>query len=119
MTRKIFDPIRKRLLKHISKFRASKTGYLGYAFLDIVVDNYLCIRSDLGEGTGDLRTDTKKFKKGLNISRKIIKPIRGLMVTLLIVDSNLVSVDCYIYFKQLLSNITRASDVRDSYRDIL
>jgi len=127
----VFEPIRERIRKHKNKIRTSGSDYLAFALLDVVVDNYIYIIGVLGEKIEnleeDMTNDPRKellddiniFKRELNFLRKNIKPAREMIMNLVKMESEFIQEENHIHFRELQDNINEASELTDSYREIL
>ena len=127
----VFEPIRERIRRHKNKIRTSGSDYLAFALLDVVVDNYIYIIGLLGEKIEsleeDMTNDPKKeilddinaFKKELNFLRKNIKPAKEMILNLTKLDSEFIQDENTVHFRELQDNINEASELTDSYREIL
>ena len=127
----VFEPIRERIRKHKNKIRTAGTDYLAFALLDVVVDNYIYIIGLLGEKIesleDDMTADPKKellesinaYKRELNFLRKNIKPAKEMILNLTKIESEYIHEENHIHFKELQDNINEASELSDSYREIL
>lgn len=126
-----FEPIRERIRKHKNKIRTSGPDYLAFALLDVVVDNYIYFMGLLGEKIEnleeDISNDPKKelldsinsLKRELNFLRKNIKPAKEMIINLAKMESEFIHDENRIHFKELQDNINEASELSDSYREIL
>ena len=127
----VFEPVRERIRKQKKRIRNGGTDYLAFALLDIVIDNYLYVLSVLGEKIEALEdtlvvnpnevviNEINKYKRELNFLRKSIKPAKEMIFSLGKMESEFVDDSTYVHFKELEDNISQASEVSDSYRDIL
>ena len=127
----VFEPIRERIRKHKNKIRTAGTDYLAFALLDVVVDNYIYIIGLLGEKIenleDDMTSDPKKellesinaYKRELNFLRKHIKPAKEMILNLAKMESEFIHTENRIHYKELQDNINEASELSDSYREIL
>lgn len=127
----VFEPVRDRIRKHKNKIRTSGADYLAFALLDIVVDNYIYIIGQLGDKIESLEenmtNDPKKelleqinfYKRELNFLRKNIKPAKEMILTLAKLESEFIHTENRIHFKELQDNINEATELSDSYREIL
>ena len=127
----VFEPIRERIRKHKNKIRTSGSDYLAFALLDVVVDNYIYVIGVLGEKIEnleeDMTNDPRKellddintFKRELNFLRKNIKPAREMIMNLVKIESEFIQDENHIHFRELQDNINEASELTDSYREIL
>ncbi len=127
----VFEPIRERIRRHKNKIRIAGADYLAFALLDVVVDNYIYIIGLLGEKIesleDDMTTNPKKellesinvYKRELNFLRKHIKPAKEMILNLAKMESEFIHTENRIHFKELQDNINEASELSDSYREIL
>src|ERR1035437_9561781 len=127
----VFEPIRERIRKHKNKIRMSGSDYLAFALLDVVVDNYIYVIGVLGDKIEnleeDMTNDPRKelldniniFKRELNFLRKNIKPAREMILNLLKMESEFIHEENNVHFRELQDNINEASELTDSYREIL
>lgn len=128
---KVFDPLRERIRKHTGRMTDRGTDYLCFALLDIVVDHYTYLISQLEEQIESveelLTTDPSKeipeqinaFKREVRAIRKSVKPGREVILNLNKMDSDLISDSNHPYFKELQDNINEASELLDNCRDVL
>lgn len=128
---KIFDPVRERIRKHKTKIRLSGPDYLCFALLDVVIDNYIYITGQLGENIEtleeNLTNEPKKsmldeinqYKHELNFLRKNIKPAKEMILALAKSDSEYIRDENHIHYRELQDNISEASELSDSYREIV
>ena len=127
----VFEPVRERIRRQKRRIRQSGTDYLAYALLDIVVDNYIYIISRLGEKIEDLDSrvldeanpslldEINRYKRELNFLRKNIKPAKDIMFALSKTESELINETTDLFLKELVDNISLATESSDSYREIL
>lgn len=126
-----FNPIRERIRKHKNKIRTAGADYLAFALLDVIVDNYIYVISILGEKienledrmTGVLNHELpeliNRYKQELNYLRKHIKPVKEMILTLAKMESEFIHDENRMNFKELQDNINEASELTDSYREML
>lgn len=127
----VFNPIRERIRKHKNKIRFSGSDYLAFALLDVVVDNYIYIVGLLGDKietleiqmttnpNKNLLEDINLFKGEMNFMRKNIKPAKEMILNLAKMESELIHAENRVHYKELQDNINEATELSDSYRDIL
>ena len=127
----VFEPIRDRIRKHKNKIRTSGPDYLAFALLDVVVDNYIYVIGLLGDKIealeDNMSSDPKKelleninsLKSELNFLRRHIKPAREMILNLTKMDSEFIHEENRIHFRELQDNVNEASELSDSYREIL
>jgi len=128
---KTFDAIRERIRKHKYKIRNSGADYLAFALLDVVVDNYIYVIGLLGdkienledritaEAKSELLDEINFYKKEMNFIRKSIKPAKELILNLSKLESDYIAKANRIHYRELQDNINEASELSDSYREIL
>ena len=127
----VFDPIRERIRKHKNKIRLSGADYLAFALLDIVIDNYIYILGQLGDKIESLEEEMSNdpdkkllekinlYKREIVFIRKNIKPAKEMILNLSKIESELIHETNEFHFKELQENITEATELSDSYREIL
>ncbi len=127
----IFEPIRDRIRKHKNKIRTSGSDYLAFALLDVVVDNYIYVIGLLGDKIENLEEEMtnnpkkelldkiKSLKIELNFLRKNIKPAKEMILNLAKLESDFIQPNNKLHFKELQDNIDEATELSDSYREML
>lgn len=112
----IFDSVRKRLDIPTSKILQKGMGYLGYALIDVIVDNYFIVLDFMEEKIDDLEYEILnsfsdeqaakilKLKGELSILKKGIYPIRE-------ISAKLQGAEIILYFGK--SNKMYLSDLHD------
>ena len=127
----IFESIRERIRKHKNKIRTSGSDYLAFALLDVVVDNYIYVMGLLGDKIENLEEEMtinpkkelleniNSFKRELNFLRKSIKPAKEMIMNLAKLESEYIHPSNHIHYKELQDNIDEATELSDSYREIL
>lgn len=128
----VFEPVRDRIRKQKRRIRNGGTDYLAFALLDIVIDNYIYIIGGLGQKIESLEDSLlndpsqavvekiNAYKRELNFLRKNIKPAKEMIIAFNKLDSDLIGEgNIAIHLKELQDNISHASELTDSYREIL
>jgi magnesium transporter len=127
----VFEPVRGRIRKNKKRIRNSGTDYLAFALLDIVIDNYIYIISELGEKIEVLEEnlllepkqsiieEINTYKRELNFLRKNIRPAKEMILSLSKMESDLIEYSTDVHFRELQDNINQANESSDSYREIL
>lgn len=127
----VFEPVRERIRAQKKRIRSSGTDYLTFALLDIVVDNYIYLLSELGNKIEHLEDklisdpnqsvieEINNHKRELNFLRKNINPAKEMILSLSKMESELIHDSTDIHLKELLDNITYATETADNYREIL
>lgn len=128
----VFEPVRERLRKGKKKIRTSGADYLTFALIDIVVDHYLYILSQLGdkieqiedrildETTNSLLEEIGDLKREISQMRRHMIPAREMIHSLSKLDSELIDMtSTSVHWQELVSNISLALETADGYRDML
>lgn len=127
----VFNPVRERIRKHKNKIRTAGPDYLAFALLDIVVDNYIYVIGLLGDRIENLEEKMSQnpskellglinsYKQELNLLRKHIKPAKEMILTLAKMESDFIHDENHVNYKELQDNINEASELTDSYREML
>lgn len=127
----VFEPVRERIRKFNNKIRTSGPDYLAFTLLDIVVDNYIFILGLLGERIETLdekmTMDVEKelvdeingYKREINFLRKSILPAKEMILSLAKSDAEAIHAHNKLHFRELQYNINEATELSDSYREIL
>lgn len=126
-----FDPVIERLRKHTRRFRTMGTDYLAFALLDVVIDNYIFILGMLGEKIETLEnkmvlTPDRNLLESINLLKhelsdlgRYIRPAREMIMSLVKLDSDLVTPKNDKHYKELHDNINQAVELLDYYHELL
>ena len=129
--REIFEPVRERIKKQMSRIRKTGTDYLAYALMDTVVDNYIFSIEILGEKIEDLEEDIlnnpdtdvmekiNSFKREINYMRKSIRPAKDAICRISRLDSEIIQEHTLPFLKDLEGLTSQATEAIDIYRDLL
>jgi magnesium transporter len=129
--RDVFDPVREKLRATGSKLRQSKSDYLCYALLDMIVDHYYLVMEKLGEHMEILeekiiRSSNKRalaeinnLRKELIVLKRNVSPVRDLVNGFIRSDSDLLEERTTKYFKDIYDHILQANDLAENYRDMM
>jgi magnesium transporter len=128
----VFEPVRERIRKQKPKIISSKTDYLAFALLDVVIDNYIYILSVLGEQIENLEDELiedpsrdmleriSDLKREISFMRRNIGPAREMILAMGKIDSEFIDDDnTSVHWRELQDNITLAIETVDGYRDML
>lgn len=130
-SRDVFNPIREKLKQAGSKLRISKSDYLFYSMLDMIVDNYFIIMETLGERIEDLEEDIthspdtqtlgkiNSLRKEMMFLRRSVSPVREVINGILRSDSELIEDRTEKYFKDVYDHIVQANELAENYRDMM
>jgi magnesium transporter len=126
-----FDGIRKRILNNAGRIRRVGTGYLAYAIIDAVVDEYFVILDRLGdviesfedraidESDDTFIRDIQTVKQDILRIRRIVWPLRESINLLMRLENKLINKDLEPFFKDLHDNIMQAVETVESYRELI
>lgn len=129
--RDVFKPLREKLKFANSKVRISGADYLCYSMLDLIVDHYFFVMEKLGDRMENLeeqiiRTSNKmslarinQLRKELIVLRRNIPPVREIINGFIRSDSDLLEEQTTKYFKDIYDHIVQATDLAESYRDVM
>lgn len=129
--RDVFDPIREKLKVATSKLRQSGADYLCYALLDMIVDNYYLVMEKIGERVEFLEeriirssntrslAEINALRKELIVLKRNVSPVRELINGFIKSESDLLEDKTTKYFKDVYDHIVQATDLAESYRDMM
>lgn len=127
----VFEPVRQRIRKNKKRIRASKCDYLAFALLDIVIENYIYISSQLGdkiEALEDELTDKAPsslaelifdYKAEVNYMRRLVKACNEAMLMFTRIDSELLNDSVFVHLGELVYNSGFAYELLETYREML
>jgi magnesium transporter len=127
----VFRNVRERIVKKKGRIRNSGVDYLAYSLIDTLIDEYMLIASDLGECIEDLEskilndkknevlTDIYSYKKEINFIRKTVRPVRDFVLKMTHMESDFITSDSKLFFKDLLELTSHTMEVIDGYSEIL
>ncbi len=126
----VFNPVRERIRRRRRIF-SSGADYLAFALIDVVIDTYILILSQLGDKIENLEDDLidgtdrslleqiYTAKKELNYLRKNTLPTREMVLQLSKIDSDLIHDDHAVFVKEMIDNSSLMVESAESYREIL
>lgn len=127
----VFENVRNRLRS--GKARLHKTGsdYLGYALLDILVDNYFIALEHIGDELDTLEEkillgadpgqsrNIQRLRTDLLFLRKAIWPLREMLSTVARSSSELIDPQTHLYIRDVYDHVVQILDSIDTYREIV
>jgi magnesium transporter len=128
---KIFDPVRDRIRNNKGRLRIMGADYLAYALLDNIIDNYLFVIGNIGEQIEDLcriiitkprnsiASQVYNFKIELNYLRKIVRPVKEMLLQWLNSENSLIDKKTRVYLRDLFDLATQADESIEIYSNIL
>ena len=126
-----FDVIRNRLRQAKGRVRKMGADYLYYALMDAVVDYYFHVLEIIGDKVAKIEeeiiTEPKQqslielyqLKREIIGLRKYVWPMRDMVANLLRSDSEFITANTHLFFRDLQDHITRVIDTVETYRDLL
>ena len=127
----VFGPVRERLKKAKGRIRKSGADYLGYALIDMIVDNYYVLLEQMGEELEVLQEEAMESPttKTLNaihdarhqlvFLRKTIWPSREMVGSLLRGQSDIINKETIVYLQDVYDHVIAVIDTVETYRDLL
>jgi magnesium transporter len=126
----VFEPVRKRIRNPKKRIRKMGVDYLAFALLDVVIDNYIYIISQIGEHIEALEEklvipqhstiqEINQYKREINYLRKTIKPCREMILSIPKIESDILDERADILTRELQENINLAHESVFSYHEIL
>ena len=127
----LFDPVLERLKKHTRRFRTMGTDYLAFALLDVVIDHYIFVLGMHGEKIETLEnkmvlTPDRKLLESINQLKhelsdlgRYVRPAREMIMSLVKLDSDLITSKNDKHYKELQDNINQAVELLDYYHELL
>jgi len=127
----VFDPLRKRIDVGKGRVRRMGTDYLTYSIIDSIVDNYFLLLEKIAERIeaiedsisaspepGDL-SRVHELRRELVYMRRNIWPLRDVVISLERLETELVSDDARIYFRDLHDHVVQVIETLENFRDVL
>lgn len=125
----VFDSIRQRIRVGKGRIRKMGSDYLAYALLDAMVDSYFMILEMTGERIEELEESMvakpdptvlqtiNKLKRRLIFLRKSVWPLREVVHGLTQTESNLLSDDASVYYRDIYDHVIQVVDTIEAFRD--
>ena len=125
-----FDEVRTRLRSNQSWIRKTKSDYLLYRLLEIVISRYYSVLEDIGDRIENVEeailhtTDgsgfrnIQKIKKELIYLRKALYPLRDALNKITRGESDFVKQESLRYFSDLHDHVIQLTSTLDTYRDL-
>lgn len=126
-----FDVIRTRLRQAKGRVRKLGADYLFYAMMDAVVDYYFHVLEIIGDKVAKIEEEIisepkqtslielYELKREIIGLRKFVWPMRDMVSNLLRSDSEFITPNTKMFFRDLQDHTTRVIDTVETYRDLL
>jgi len=125
-----FGAVRERIRAGTGRIRRLGAGYLAYALIDVIVDNYFVLLEKLGDRledfetasasartAADFMTGLQDIKGDLNRLRRTVWPVRDSIGVLLHSESELFDPGIDPYLRDLQENSVQVIEALESYRE--
>ena len=115
---KIFQPIYNRIVNQQGRIRKMHAGYLAYALIDLIVDNYFLVVEQISERiehveeetitnpTPDVLKKINNIRRQLLLLRKPIIPLQDIVSEILSGEITIFKEDTHPYFRDLVRSYT-------------
>jgi len=124
------DPLRERIRAGRGIIRSRPTMYMAYAIIDVVLDFYFPVMSEIGNYTDQLEqqillepskqslSDILSLKSELIKLRRITWPERDKLNELLRLDENYIPVELRAYFRDAYDHVVQLIDLVDNQKEV-
>lgn len=125
-----FGAVRERIRAGTGRIRRLGAGYLAYALIDVIVDNYFILLEKLGDRLEDFETASasaraaadfmsslQDIKSDINRLRRTVWPVRDSIAVLLHSESELFDPGIDPYLRDLQENSVQVIEALESYRE--
>ncbi|MEA5532698.1 magnesium/cobalt transporter CorA [Crocosphaera sp. XPORK-15E] len=125
-----FDIVRERIKGNQGKVRQGGPDYLMYLLLDSIIDGYFPVLEAYGDRIEDLEDELVIKPKTSNLEeiytvrrellalRRAIWPLRNVTNILVRGESDLISADVQIYFRDCYDHVIQLLDIVETYREL-
>lgn len=125
----VFDPVRRRIREGRGPIRGANAGYLAYALIDTIIDEYYPILEHVGDRLDALQDEVMEqpgkptlrriyaAKRQLVELRRAVWPHRDTMSALLRDESRFIDSDTRLYLRDVHDHAVQQLDVLESFRD--
>ena len=126
-----FDIIKERIQNKYGNLRKRGPDYLAYALIDSIVDDYYLSLELLGEEIEQLEnemldnpnqeiiSEVKQYRNEIYIIRKYIRPLRGVLRSLLHLENSLIKKPTRKYLKDVYDHVLEITDMVSLLHDML
>lgn len=126
----IFASVRERIRKGNPRIRSMGSGYLCYALIDSIVDQYFVILEHVNNQLEDLESalihdpkpatmqQIQKLKREIILLRKSVWPMREAVNNLRRIDSDLIKPATQVYLHDVYDHTVQVIETIESFRDI-
>jgi magnesium transporter len=127
----VFEPVRNRLRKQMSRTRFMNSDYLAYTLVDAVVDGYFSVLETLSERIEAVEEQLVKapgpealeviyeLKRELIYMRKAVWPLREVIGGLERMESDFIHDSTHVYLRDLYEHTIQVIDTVETFRDMV
>lgn len=126
----IFDPLRERIRNGIGSLRDNESGYLFYALVDVLVDQYYEIlstlsdridevESDLIEGDTSALSNIYQIRKELMLIKSAVMPLTEIVYTIMNKSGESLSENVRRHFHDIRDHLSQVTDLVMMYREMI
>lgn len=127
----VFEPVRNRLRNNKRLIRNSGVDYLAFSLMDVIIDHYTYVISQLGEkiemldeklalnSSKDLLNEMNMQKREINYLRKCILPAKEMLNALQKIDLDIIADENTVHFRELQNNFNLAFESIEIYKELL
>ncbi len=127
----VFEPVRNRLRAGKGKIRKTGADYLGYALIDMIVDNYFIALEHIGEQIELLEESVmldanpnhihkiQGLRTDLLFIRKAVWPLREVINSLGRGDSEIFQAETHLYIRDVYDHAIQVIDTVETYREMV
>lgn len=125
-----FDPVVNRLKAGKGAIRTAGPGYMCYALMDTIIDEYFVVLANIGEGLDviedrvydhadkSIMYETQHIKRELIMMRKVSWPERDKINDMIRSESPLITPEVKTYLRDAYDHCIQIMDMIDSYKEL-
>ena len=125
----VFDPLRERIRGKGARVRKRGAGYLGYAIIDAVIDNYFPVIDGVGDVIDEIEEDLLSntasetqnriydLRRLLIQMRRAVWPVRELLISLDKMDASPLGRDIQPFLRDLQDHLSLIVDATEALKD--
>ena len=126
-----FNAIKERIKNKYGNLRKRGADYLAYALIDSIVDDYYLSLELLGEEIEQLEnemldnpnqeifSEIKQYRNEIYVIRKFIRPLRGVLRSVLHLENSLIDKSIRKYIKDVYDHVLEITDMVSLLHDML
>lgn len=127
----VFDIVRQRLRSGKGRLRRTGADYLGYALVDLIIDNYFIVLEALGEKyelledrlmqsrDPDVIQEINTARKEMVLFRRAVWPVRDIVTSLLRDESPIIRESTVVYLRDVYDHIIEVLEIGEMLREMV